>query len=85
MASVVVVLSFHSDSLKRDCLDAYVKAAKYYGRVVRAIGIAQSTRNSSEMMVLVEDGPFVASVESDRQTAEFLSSLKTIEEKPSKK
>ncbi len=82
MVSVVVVLAFYSDELKPEHVDAYVKAAKYNAGASRAIGIAQGARTPSQILVVVEDGVFVASPEGERQTNAFLSSLKTTEERP---
>jgi hypothetical protein len=81
MASLVVVLSFHSGELKSDFLQTYVKAAKYEANVNRAVGIAQSARVQAAMVVAIADWPFVISREEALETDRFLSLLKTRVEK----
>jgi hypothetical protein len=81
MASVVVVLSFYDDEPKREQLAKYVRAAKYKAGATRAVGIAQSVTTPAQIIVLVEEGPFVPSKEAEREAEAFFASLKTTEEK----
>jgi hypothetical protein len=82
MANVVVVVSFYDDEPKREQLARYVRAAKYKARARRAVGIAQSSRMPAQVIVAIEEGPFVASADGEREAEAFFASLKTTEEKP---
>ncbi len=82
MAAAMVVVSFHDYEPTPERLVAYVKAAKYDARVARCVGIAQSTKVRTQLLVAVEHGPFSESEEGARQCRQFLAELKTAEERP---